>query len=61
MLDKVGKLYNPRLDDLDMEALMEDSMDSELVKKTGCRCTSRGSFPRETEDYGDPEETRDPG
>ena len=36
MLDEVGKLYNPLLDDLDMDTLMEDNMDSESVKKTGC-------------------------
>ena len=43
-----------------MDTLMEDNMDSEPVKKWAERCTSRESFPRETEDYGDPGETRDP-
>ena len=36
MLDEVGTLYNPLLDDLDMDTLMEDNIDSESVKKTGC-------------------------
>ena len=37
MLDEVGKLYNPLLDDLDMDTLMEDNMNSESVKKNRLR------------------------
>ena len=37
VIDEVGKLYNPLLDDLDMDTLMEDNMDSESVSKTGCK------------------------
>ena len=37
VIDEIGKLYNPLLDDLDMDTLMENNMDSESVSKTGCK------------------------
>ena len=33
MIDEVNELYDPLLDDLDMDTLMEDNMDSESVSK----------------------------
>ena len=35
MLDEVGKLYNPLLDDVDMDTLMEDNIGNEPVEKMG--------------------------
>ena len=61
-IDEVDELYDPLLGSLDMVAHMEDNMDSELFKKKqAAKQTSRGSRPKETGDYGDPGETRDPG